>query len=84
MYRTKVLLVTAAAVVLAACGTATTMSADHGVSNKRNIAMQVIDAKASERDLVPQTLDGMKAEKAVERYRKDRPDESRAKLVDNL
>lgn len=84
MYKTKVLLVTGAALLLAACGTAQTLSADHGVSNQRNIAMQVIDARAGERDLLPQTLDGMKAEKAVERYRKDRPDESRAKLVDNL
>lgn len=51
---------------------------DHGVSNKRNITAQVIDLKASERDLVPPTLDGMKAEKAVDRYRKDRPVESLA------
>lgn len=51
---------------------------DHGVSNKRNITAQVIDLKAGERDLVPPTLDGMKAEKPVDRYRKDRPVESLA------
>lgn len=84
MYASKVLLLAGIALTLSACGSAPTMSKDHGKSTQRNIASQTLDAKAGERDLIPPTLDGVKAEKAVDRYRKDRPDESRAKLVEDL
>lgn len=84
MSTTKILLAAGLALMAAACGTSPSMSKDFGVSVKRNTVNQTLDAKASDRDLLPPTLDGVKAEKAVDRYRKDRPDESRAKLVENL
>lgn len=84
MSNVKVLLVAGAAMLMTACGATPSMSKDLGVSVGINTASQVIDPKASARDLVPPTLDGIKAEKAMDRYRKDRPDESRSKLVENL
>lgn len=84
MSTTKILLLAGMVLTVSACGTSPSMSRDFGVSTQRNLANQTLDAKASERDLLPPTLDGVKAEKAIDRYRKDRPDESRAKLVDNL
>lgn len=84
MSNVKVLLVAGAAMLMTACGATPSMSKDLGVSIGINTASQMIDPKASSRDLVPPTLDGVKAEKAMDRYRKDRPEESRAKLVENL
>jgi len=43
--------------------------------------MQTLDPRAASRDILPPSIDGMKLEKAMERYRRDRPDDSRAKLV---
>ena len=77
----KGLLVAGAAMLMAACGYTPSMSKDFGVSVGINTASQTMDPNASSRDMIPPTLDGIKAEKAMDRYRKDRPDESRAKLV---
>lgn len=84
MSKIKVFLVAGAAMLMAACGSTPSMSKDLGVSVGINTANQTIDPKASSRDMIPPTLDGIKAEKAMERYRKDRPEESRAKLVESL
>lgn len=83
MYKTKIVLAGSAALLLSACGNNPVMSKDFGVSTRNNIANQILDPKASERDVLPPTLDGVKAEKAIDRYRKDRPDDSRAKLVED-
>lgn len=84
MSKTKFVLATTVGMLLTACGSTPTMSKDYGVSVGINTASQTLDSKAASRDLIPPTLDGVKAEKAMDRYRKDRPDESRSKLVDNL
>lgn len=84
MSKIKVFLVAGTAMLMAACGSTPSMSKDLGVSVGINTASQTIDPKASSRDMIPPTLDGIKAEKAMERYRKDRPEESRAKLVESL
>lgn len=83
MYKTKIVLAASAALLLSACGNSPVMSKDFGVSTQRNFASQILDPKAADRDVLPPTLDGVKAEKAIDRYRKDRPDESRAKLVED-
>lgn len=82
MHTIKVLTATSAVLLLAACGTTRTLSRDFGVSVQQNTAVQTLDVNAVNREAPPPTLDGVKAEAAVDRYRKDRPDESRAKLVE--
>lgn len=73
-----------AGLLLSACSASPFMSKDFGVSTRQNLTYQALDAKAGDRDVMPPTLDGMKAEKAVERYRKDRPEDSRATLVEKM
>lgn len=82
MYRINMVLVTGMAVMLGGCAAKPSMSKDFGVSTSRNIAAQTLDAKAADRDMIPPSVDGMKAEKALERYRKDKPTDSRAKLLE--
>lgn len=82
MCKIKMVLAAGAGLLLAACTASPSMSKDFGVSTRQNLTYQALDAKAGERDLLPPTLDGIKAEKAVERYRKDKPEDSRATLVD--
>lgn len=72
---------TSAALMLSACSASPTMSKDFGVSTRQNITYQALDAQAGERDVLPPTLDGIKAEGALDRYRKDSPQDSRAILV---
>lgn len=71
-----------AALVLSACSASPTMSKDFGVSTRQNLTYQALDAKAGERDVLLPTLDGIKVERAVNRYRKDSPEDSRATLVE--
>lgn len=81
MRKTDLVLLLALTMPLAACIARPTLGPDHGISVKNNIAMQTLDPRAASRDILPPSIDGMKLEKAMERYRRDRPDESRAKLV---
>lgn len=83
MCKIKMVLTACAGLLLVACSASPTMSKDFGVSTHQNLTYQALDAKAGERDLLPPSLDGMKAEKAIERYRKDKPEDSRATLVES-
>lgn len=74
----------AVATLLAGCRAQPHLNPDFGNSVAINTRLQVVDPNASGQDRPMSTLDGQKAEKAVERYRKDRPDESRQKLVKDI
>lgn len=74
----------AVAILLAGCRAQPHLNPDFGKSMAINASLQVIDPTAASQDRPTSTLDGQKSEKAVERYRKDRPDESRQKLVKDI
>lgn len=66
--------------VLAACSS-NAMRPDFGVSTHHNATVQLVDSGAEGRVRPPATVDGEKLEKGLARYRTDRPDASRDKLV---
>lgn len=76
----------ALAALLAGCRAQPHMNPDFGNSMALNKTQQIIDpgASATAASRPASTLDGQKTEKALERYRKDRPDESRQKLVKDI
>ena len=83
--RTNTLLALAALLVLlAGCRSQPHLNPDFGNSVANNKAVQIVNAAAAGQDRADAALDGQKAEKALERYRKDRPDESRQKLVKDI
>lgn len=84
MCRINLVLVAGMVLLVGGCSAKPSISRDFGVSTNRNIASQTLDPKAAERDLMPPSLDGRKAEMAVDRYRKDKPTDSRGKLVEDM
>lgn len=66
---------------LSSCAGPASLRPDFGVSTRQNIAMQTIDPGAADRSRALAPVDGQKAEKALSRYRADRPDSSRGRLV---
>lgn len=83
--RTNTLFALAALVVfLTGCRGQPHLNPDFGNSVANNKAGQVVNPSAAAQDRADATLDGQKAEKALDRYRKDRPDESRQKLVKDI
>lgn len=84
MCRINLVLVAGMVVLLGGCAAKPSLSRDFGVSTTSNTANQTLDPKAAERDMVPPSLDGRKAEMAVDRYRKDKSTDSREKLVEDM
>jgi type IV pilus biogenesis protein CpaD/CtpE len=70
--RLLVVLGVAMAVQLGACSTAheMTLKDDFGNSVRTNVAVQTINPEAGKKDMPAPTLDGQKAAKAVDNYRK--------------
>lgn len=77
------LFVLAGLVMLSGCSAAPSLSPDFGVSTRENIVLQAVDPRAGEKGVISSGLDGTKVEKAMERYRKDKPEDSRATLVED-
>lgn len=76
------------AVSLVGCGGGP-LRADFGRVTEVNRAAQIVNPEAgkpadSSAPAVINTVDGQKVEKAMERYRADRPDASRGKLLSEL
>lgn len=63
-----------------------TLGEDFGKSSAINLAAQVVNPVAGAPGDAPviNTVDGQKVEKALERYRADRPEASRAKLLSEM
>lgn len=71
-------------VLLGACSTRPYMRADFGKSNANNVNAEIVDSSAVGRERPTLAVDGQKVEKGLERYRADRPDASREKLVQDM
>lgn len=53
-------------------------------STANNIAVQVVNPDAASQSQAPNTVDGQKAEKALQRYRADKAEATRGKLLSEL
>lgn len=53
-------------------------------STANNAAVQTVNPDAAEQALTPNTVDGQKAEKALQRYRADKAEATRGKLLSEL
>lgn len=73
----------AATVVVAGCSREH-LRGDFGNSNKVNVASQVVNPTAGDQPPAANTVDGQKVEKALGRYRNDKPTDSRGKLLSEL
>jgi type IV pilus biogenesis protein CpaD/CtpE len=82
----KLLLVLSAVLLLVACnlGHRSTMRPDFGNAVKTNMAVQTINPEAGQVEQEASALDGQKAEKALERYRKDKGKAPAEKLVTDI
>ena len=82
--RNNLPLVLACLLLLGACSSRPYMRPDMGKSNANNISVQIVDPAATGKDRPTLAVDGKKVEKGLERYRSDRPDASREKLVQDM
>ena len=84
MRNDTLLVVMLAAAAMTGCSTEK-MRPDFGNATAINIAAQTANPDATEQSVTAtNAVDGQKIEKAVQRYRADKGDSSRARLLDNI
>lgn len=82
--RIKILLIAALGLLASACAAPTHMRSDYGYNNYVNTRVQYQDPTAEGREH-PQLLgDGQKTEQALERFRKEKPETVRERVVTGL
>lgn len=85
MRKNKLLVALLAVAALAAAGcTQKTLRPDFGKSTEINLAAQPVNPNALDQAPATSTVDGQKAEKSIERYRADKPDASRGRLLSGM
>lgn len=85
MRNNKLALTVVAVAVIAAAGCSRDkLREDFRESNQINVASQVVNPDAAAQAPQTNAVDGQKVEKAVQRYRADKADASRGKLLSEL
>lgn len=85
MRKNKLVFIALVVAALAAAGCAhRTLRADFGNSNKINQAAQTVNPAAARQAPAMNTVDGQKVEKVLGRYRNDKAEASRGKLLSEL